>query len=125
MFRILSKLSVLLVLVMVFVACSKDEGDKEAPTAEIIKPEAGKEYFVGRPLPLEAKFYDNEALKACEILLTYNGAAKSAVLKGLESPWDAINRGDAIIFDGDKAEMIVREPLCLNLLMSPVPDNFP
>ncbi|MBK3516483.1 DUF4625 domain-containing protein [Carboxylicivirga marina] len=113
MYKIISKLSVLMLLAIVIVACGKEERDSEAPTMEIMKPLEGDTFTFGQPVLFTGQFFDNETLKDCEIVLTYNGAEKSAVLKGLESPWEAVNRGDAILFTAEELTSAMREDLQL------------
>lgn len=113
MYKIISKLSVLMLLAIVMVACGKEERDSEAPIVEIIKPVDGDSFTFGKSVLFTGQFFDNEALKDCEIILSYNGAEKSAGLKGLESPWEAVNRGDAILFSAEELTSAMREDLQL------------
>ncbi len=90
---------VLLMILLLSVACSKDDDaskDLEKPTAEIslvntiaidssmeIDTELTQMYLMGTSIVINATFFDNAALQKCEITISPIRA-----LKGVDTDWD-------------------------------------
>ncbi|TRX66556.1 DUF4625 domain-containing protein [Carboxylicivirga sp. M1479] len=79
-----------LVLLVIVLGCSKDEGDKNPPHVTVLSPTNNQEFARGGVLRLDAIFEDDVALKECRVNIEFveELPIEGAALKGIDSPWE-------------------------------------
>nr|WP_319397996.1 hypothetical protein [uncultured Carboxylicivirga sp.] len=80
-----------LCLLLVMLACGKEDGDTTPPTIIVNAPVADQYFYRGNAIKLDAIFQDDIALKDCRVNLIFVEPLEPGIgnlsLKGIDTPW--------------------------------------